>query len=113
MNTRTKIDINTCPVARIIEVGGEVRGEVKGSPMAIEQIGILACGCETLLACKFQTIYVDDTTLHIKATPQKHHCIRATTKEQPPVNPARALLAAIFRDTRDSFPGSMLRFIPT
>ncbi|MDQ5961483.1 MAG: hypothetical protein QG581_404 [Patescibacteria group bacterium] len=109
MNTRTRIEFEKKPVARIINDDGQPIGEVKGTPAEIEQVGILTHSCEALLGCRFETTYVDDSTLHIKAIPQKCHCIKAP-EGSPPIDPREALLKQILTDKRIAFPGSAVRY---
>ena len=99
---------STPPVARIIQRDGKTLGEVTGTPGEIKRIKNHMEDCAEALACRFDTDTVesDDTNilhLRITAVPQKHHQIKAETGK-PPVNPARALLLALFRDDRQPFP---------
>ncbi len=83
------------PIARITTYNGRVVGEIKGAPDAIEKVGILAHSYEPILGCRFETSYLGDDTLEIRATPQKWHRIKAP-EGKPAVNPERALLHTIF-----------------
>ena len=93
------------PVARIIQRGGAVFGEVTGAPEALHQVDVCVHKHAEMLGCRLdtrQTKVGDTSTLTIEATPRQCHCIGD--------NPEEKILRAIFADDRRGSPGAILSF---
>ncbi|MFZ1720624.1 MAG: hypothetical protein WAU28_04755 [Candidatus Moraniibacteriota bacterium] len=115
MNTST-VTSNQRPIARIIERDGKTVGEVRGLRQKVNAVHALLGDCEEMFVCRLETTDIpeadpDTRTIIIKAVPRKHHGIKAERPgQQPPVNPARALLNAIFKGETQPLLGGRVTF---